>query len=99
MRADEADPIERHLLHGREAMADRLNRLRDDRKLVLVQEVMRLGDRPGERALDRQDTVVRLGAGDGTGDAAEAPERRGARRRGRVRPPLRRCESPRGRDR
>ena len=53
----------------------------DDREVALVEEVVRLGDRTGERALDRKHAVRRLGLADGVGDRAEAADRHELRRR------------------
>ena len=58
-----------------EAVADAERRLGDDRERVLVEQVVRLGDRAGERALDRQHAEVDLAARGRLGDGEEARQR------------------------
>ena len=54
MRADDANLLERDALGGHEQVADRKHGLRRDRERRAVQQVVRLGDRARQRALDRQ---------------------------------------------
>ena len=55
MRAHDADLLERDILRPYEAVADRQHGLARDRERRLVEEVVRLVDGAGERALDRKD--------------------------------------------
>jgi hypothetical protein len=55
MRTNDLDLLERDVLRADEAVPDRQDGLARDRERRLVEEVMRLVDRPGQRALDRQD--------------------------------------------
>jgi len=62
-----------------EAVADRQDRLGDDRERRVVEQVMCLVDRTGERALDRHDAVRAVAADDGLDDLAEVLVRDEAR--------------------
>ena len=75
MRADGRDLVEGSVLDPDEAMADAERGLGDDRQRVLVQQVVRLVDRAGERALDRQDAEVDLPLDGRFGDGEEARQR------------------------
>jgi len=54
MRADDLDLLERDVLRADEAVPDREDGLVRDRERRLVEEVVCLVDRPGQRALDRK---------------------------------------------
>lgn len=60
MRADLAHLLERNLRRADKRVADREDRLGDDRERAVVEQVVRLVHRPHERALDRQDAVGAL---------------------------------------
>ena len=55
MGADDADLVERNVLRPDQAVADRQDGLARDRERRLIEEVVRLVDRAGQRALDRED--------------------------------------------
>ena len=61
MRPDDADLLERDRFGRGEAMPDRQHRLADDRERPVVEQVVRLGNRARERALDRENAVAGLG--------------------------------------
>ena len=71
MRVDLAHVRERDLRRADEAVVDRQNRLGHDRERRLVEQVVRLGDRPDERALDREDAVRHASRGDRVDDVRE----------------------------
>ena len=99
---DDADVLQLDGSRADEVVADRDRRLGDDRDGRLVEQVVRLVDRPGERALDRQHAVRHLArrpsprspprtcprrrARSRTGTAARPPRRCVRRRRPRMRP-------------
>ena len=65
-----APPRAAMLRRADEAVADREDRLGDDRERRLVQQVVRLGDGPDERALDREHAVRHAPADDRVDDVA-----------------------------
>ena len=102
VRVDDADVLERERLARDEVVPDRERGLGDDRERRLVEQVVRLVHRTGERALDRQHAVRHLArspspgsrrrtcprrrARTRTGIAAQRPPRCARRRRPRMRP-------------
>ena len=81
VRVDLADLGERDHGGADEAVVHGQDRLRDDRERRLVEQVVRLGDRADERALDREDAVGDAAGGDGLDDVGERRQRHEARRR------------------
>jgi hypothetical protein len=75
VRPDEADLGQRDVSGSDERVSDRENRLGDDRERALVQKVMGLRHRSGERALDRQHPVRGNCVRNGFGDASKAARR------------------------
>jgi len=55
-------------------VSDRQHGLGDDRERMLVQQIVRLGDRARKRALDRQHAVPGVRVCDGVRDRPEAAE-------------------------
>ena len=97
MRAHDADLLERHVGDAHEAVADRQDGLGRDRERRAVQQVVRLGDGAGERALDREHAERDRAA------QSQRRRRRGSSAAGRARRPgrggrtLRRCARRHGR--
>ena len=79
--ADLADVVERDRLRADEAVADRQDRLRDDRQRRVVEEVVGLGYRPDEGALDGEHAVGALARGHCLDDPLERWLRHEAGRR------------------
>ena len=75
VRADDLDLLERHRGRANEAVADRQDRLAGDRERRVVEQVVRLVHRPGERALDGQDAERDVAVGGRLDDRGEARER------------------------
>ena len=75
MRAHDADLRQRHLGDADEEVPDRQDRLLGDRRRRVDEQVVRLGDRAGDRALDRQHARVDAGRRDGGDDVGERRQR------------------------
>ncbi len=75
VRVDDPDLLERRPGPADELVVDRQHRLADDRERRVVEQVVRLRDRTGERALDREHAVLDLARGDRLRDGAEARQR------------------------
>ncbi len=75
MRAHDADLLERHVLDPDQAVPDLEHRLVRDRERRRLEQVVGLGDRPGDRALDREHAERDIADGGGLRDRREARQR------------------------